>query len=115
MARGTVAELLEHWILHITSQGRAPSTLERYRSSMKANIVPALGLWLSQADRGRLKRTMREDRRPVVRSCSTGSRIIGLLGEHRSADNRPGSSSTTYAFDRGLRHRFQEPRFCRKA
>jgi integrase len=41
--RYTVAELLEAWITHIEAQGRAPSTLSRYRSAMRANIVPALG------------------------------------------------------------------------
>ena len=43
MVRGTVAQLLDHWILHLETQGRAPSTLERYRSAVKANIGPALG------------------------------------------------------------------------
>jgi integrase len=42
IARGTVGELLDQWLLHIQSQGRAASTLERYRSAVKANIVPAL-------------------------------------------------------------------------
>jgi integrase len=39
----TVAELLEAWMTHIEAQGRAPSTLARYRSAIRANIVPALG------------------------------------------------------------------------
>ena len=43
LVRGTVAQLLDHWLLHLQSQGRAASTLERYRSAVKANIGPALG------------------------------------------------------------------------
>jgi len=39
----TVAELLDAWMTHIKAQGRAPSTLARYRSAIRANIVPALG------------------------------------------------------------------------
>jgi integrase len=39
----TVAELLDVWMTHIEAQGRAPSTLARYRSAIRANIVPALG------------------------------------------------------------------------
>lgn len=41
--RGSVAELLEQWMAHLEVQGRAPSTLVRYRSAIAANIVPALG------------------------------------------------------------------------
>lgn len=41
--RGTVAELLEQWMAHLEVQGRAPSTLVRYRSTIRVNIVPALG------------------------------------------------------------------------
>lgn len=41
--RGTVAELLDRWMEHIDVQGRAPSTLVRYRSAIRANIRPALG------------------------------------------------------------------------
>lgn len=40
--RHTVKELLDAWMIHIEAQGRAASTLERYRSSINANIVPAL-------------------------------------------------------------------------
>lgn len=43
LVRGTVAQLLDHWLLHLQSQGRAAATLERYRSAVKANIGPALG------------------------------------------------------------------------
>jgi integrase len=42
-ARGTVSQLLEQWMAHIEAQGRAPSTLSRYRSAIRANIVPVLG------------------------------------------------------------------------
>jgi integrase len=42
-ARGTVAQLLEQWMAHIEVQGRSPSTLSRYRSAIRANIVPVLG------------------------------------------------------------------------
>ncbi|MDP9420243.1 MAG: site-specific integrase [Actinomycetota bacterium] len=41
--RGTVAKLLEQWMAHIEVQGRAASTLVRYRSAIKVNIVPAIG------------------------------------------------------------------------
>ncbi|MGH9017829.1 MAG: site-specific integrase, partial [Acidimicrobiales bacterium] len=41
--RGTVAQLLEQWMAHIEAQGRAPTTLVRYRSAIRASIVPALG------------------------------------------------------------------------
>ncbi|MGH3850385.1 MAG: site-specific integrase, partial [Pseudonocardiaceae bacterium] len=41
--RGTVSDLLALWMTHIEVQGRAPSTLVRYRSAINANIVPALG------------------------------------------------------------------------
>jgi integrase len=43
--RGTVADLLEKWMLHLETQGRAPSTLIRYRSAIDVRIVPALG-WI---------------------------------------------------------------------
>ncbi|MGH9153894.1 MAG: site-specific integrase [Acidimicrobiales bacterium] len=42
-ARGTVADLLDRWMEHLEVQGRAPSTLVRYRSAIRTNIVPALG------------------------------------------------------------------------
>ena len=41
--RYTVAELLDRWMEHLETQGRAPSTLVRNRSVIKANIVPRLG------------------------------------------------------------------------
>jgi integrase len=41
--RGTVADLLEKWMLHLETQERAPSTLIRYRSAIDVRIVPALG------------------------------------------------------------------------
>jgi len=39
----TVAVLLDRWMEHLDTQGRAPSTLTRNRSVIKANIVPRLG------------------------------------------------------------------------
>jgi len=42
-ARGTVADLLEKWMLHLETQDRAPSTMIRYRSAIDVRIVPALG------------------------------------------------------------------------
>lgn len=42
-ARGTVAALLEKWMLHLETQDRAPSTMIRYRSAIDVRIVPALG------------------------------------------------------------------------
>jgi len=39
----TVAELLERWMAHIEAQGRAPSTLARYRSAISHSILPNLG------------------------------------------------------------------------
>jgi hypothetical protein len=39
----SVAELLERWIAHIEAQGRAPSTLFRYKSAIRANILPGIG------------------------------------------------------------------------
>ena len=39
----TVSELLEEWMAHLEGQGRAASTLVRYRSAIKSNIVPRLG------------------------------------------------------------------------
>ena len=41
--RHTVAELLDHWLTRIQGQGRAMSTLVRYRSVIEANIKPRLG------------------------------------------------------------------------
>jgi integrase len=41
--RGTVAELLEKWMLHLETQDRAASTMIRYRSAIDVRIVPALG------------------------------------------------------------------------
>jgi integrase len=43
--RGTVADLLEKWMLHLETQGRAASTMIRYRSAIDKRIVPALG-WI---------------------------------------------------------------------
>jgi integrase len=43
--RGTVADLLEKWMLHLETQGRAASTMIRYRSAIDIRIVPALG-WI---------------------------------------------------------------------
>ncbi|MGH9059319.1 MAG: tyrosine-type recombinase/integrase, partial [Acidimicrobiales bacterium] len=39
----TVTELLERWMAHIEAQGRAPSTLARYRSAIAHDIGPQLG------------------------------------------------------------------------
>ena len=41
--RHTVGELLDRWLDHIEAQGRAMSTLVRYRSAIGANIKPRLG------------------------------------------------------------------------
>jgi Phage integrase family/Phage integrase, N-terminal SAM-like domain/Arm DNA-binding domain len=41
--RHTVKELLDRWMAHIEAQGRAESTLARYRSCINANIKPRLG------------------------------------------------------------------------
>jgi integrase len=41
--RHTVAELLDRWMVHIEGQGRAASTLTRYRSAINANIKPRIG------------------------------------------------------------------------
>jgi integrase len=41
--RYTVSELLDQWIDHIETQGRAPTTLVRYRSAISTNIKPRLG------------------------------------------------------------------------
>ncbi len=41
--RHSVGELLDRWMAHIESQGRAPSTLVRYRSAIDVNIKPRLG------------------------------------------------------------------------
>jgi len=38
----TLTELLERWMAHIEAQGRAPSTLSRYRSAINHNILPRL-------------------------------------------------------------------------
>ena len=43
LGRETVAELLEQWMAHLEVQGRAPSTLVRYRTAIRVNIVPVLG------------------------------------------------------------------------
>jgi integrase len=40
-----VADLLEKWMLHLETQGRAQSTLIRYRSAIDVRIIPALG-WI---------------------------------------------------------------------
>ncbi|HXW80786.1 MAG TPA: hypothetical protein VEJ84_14885, partial [Acidimicrobiales bacterium] len=41
--RHTVNERLDWWMAHIEAQGRAESTLVRYRSCVSANIKPRLG------------------------------------------------------------------------
>ncbi|MHB1518183.1 MAG: hypothetical protein ACYCVN_11115 [Acidimicrobiales bacterium] len=41
--RGTVAELLEEWMLLLETQNRAPSAMIRFRSAIDVRIVPALG------------------------------------------------------------------------
>ncbi len=41
--RLTVTDLLGHWMAHIEAQGRAASTLTRYRSVISVNILPRLG------------------------------------------------------------------------
>ena len=41
--RHNVSELLDRWMAHIEGQGRAASTLTRYRSAISANIKPRLG------------------------------------------------------------------------
>ena len=41
--RHTVSELLDRWMEHIEGQGRAASTLTRYRSAINGNIRPRLG------------------------------------------------------------------------
>jgi integrase len=41
--RHSVSELLDRWIEHIERQGRAASTLTRYRSAIEANIRPRIG------------------------------------------------------------------------
>ncbi len=41
--RHTVNELLDRWMAHIEAQGRAESTLARYRSCINANIKRRLG------------------------------------------------------------------------
>jgi integrase len=41
--RHTVSDLLDRWMAHIEAQGRAASTLVRYRSCIDVNIKPALG------------------------------------------------------------------------
>ena len=41
--RHTIAELLDRWLAHTEVQGRAMSTLVRYRSAIEANIKPRLG------------------------------------------------------------------------
>ena len=38
--RFTVLELLDRWMAHLEAQGRAPSTLTRYRSAIRAGILP---------------------------------------------------------------------------
>ena len=43
--RGTVADLLEKWMLHLETLGRAATTMIRYRSAIDKRIVPALG-WI---------------------------------------------------------------------
>jgi site-specific recombinase XerC len=41
--RHTVSELLDRWMAHIEAQGRAASTLVRYRSCIDVNITPVIG------------------------------------------------------------------------
>jgi integrase len=41
--RHSVGELLDRWMAHIEAQGRAASTLVRYRSAIDVNIKPAIG------------------------------------------------------------------------
>jgi integrase len=41
--RRTVNDLLDSWVTHLEAQGRAESTLVRYRSAIRANISPRLG------------------------------------------------------------------------
>ena len=41
--RSSVSELLDQWMDHIETQGRAPTTLVRYRSAISTNIKPRLG------------------------------------------------------------------------
>ena len=41
--RGTVSDLLEKWMAHLEAQGRAPTTMVRYRSAIDVRIAPALG------------------------------------------------------------------------
>jgi hypothetical protein len=41
--RRTVGELLDEWMDHIETQGRAPTTMARYHSAISANIKPRLG------------------------------------------------------------------------
>jgi integrase len=43
VTRHTVSELLDRWMDHIEAQGRAPTTMARYRSAISANIKPRLG------------------------------------------------------------------------
>ena len=41
--RHTVAQLLDRWMEHIEGLGRAPTTLARYRSAIRHDIVPRIG------------------------------------------------------------------------
>jgi integrase len=41
--RGTITDLLEKWMIHLETRGRAASTMIRYRSAIDVRIVPALG------------------------------------------------------------------------
>lgn len=41
--RRTVSDLLEAWMAHLEAQGRAPTTMHRYRTAIRANINPHLG------------------------------------------------------------------------
>ena len=41
--RHSVAELLDRWMAHIEGLGRAPTTLVRYRSAIRHDIVPRIG------------------------------------------------------------------------
>src|SRR6516225_2500240 len=63
--RHTVSELLDRWMDHIEGQGRAASTLIRYRSAITANIRPRIGnLTGRRWHPGFLRRRVCESRTP---------------------------------------------------
>jgi hypothetical protein len=41
--RVTLGELLDRWLEHIESRGRAPKTIAEYRGKIERHIRPALG------------------------------------------------------------------------